>query len=125
VVTSLADDALGPFHLVLDAVGGPQLAHAVHRMAPGGKLALYGNVGGPAQLTLADFYSQARNAEVIGFISDTERDNFAEDLALLCGLIADGRLRPRIGLRLDWTRTPEALRALTDRKVRGKAVLTR
>jgi len=125
VVTSLDDDALGPFHLVLDGVRGPQLARAVRRMARGGKLARYGNVGGPAQLALADFYAQAWNGQIIGFISDTEPDSFAEDLSLLAGLIADGRLRPHIGLCLDWTETPEALQALADRKVRGKAVLTR
>lgn len=33
IVTTLDDPALGPFHLVLDGVGGPQLALAVHRMA--------------------------------------------------------------------------------------------
>ncbi|MGO4617187.1 zinc-binding dehydrogenase [Nocardia sp. 2YAB30] len=125
VVTSLDDDTLGPFHLVLDGVGGQLLAQAVRRMARGGKLALYGNVGGPAELRLADFYSQAWMGEIVGFISDAEPGTFAEDLALLAGLIADGRLHPRIGMRLDWTETPKALRALTDRQVRGKAVLTR
>jgi len=46
VVTSLDDDDLGPFHLVLDGIGGPLTAQAIRRMAPGGRLAWYGNIGG-------------------------------------------------------------------------------
>jgi NADPH:quinone reductase-like Zn-dependent oxidoreductase len=47
-----------------------------------------------------------------------------EDLAILAGLVADGRLRPRIGLELDWRKTAQAFAALTRREVRGKAVMT-
>ena len=69
VVTSLDDATLGPFHLVLEGVGG-------------------------------------------------------DVLAILARLVADGRLTPRIGLVLDWERTPEVFEQLAARAFRGKAVLT-
>jgi len=125
VVTTLDDPALGPFHLVLDGVGGPQLAHAVHRMAPGATLAMYGRVGnGTSEISISDFYRQAWNARIVGFISPVPEETKGEDLAILAGLVADGRLRPRIGLVLDWRKTAEAFAALTRREVRGKAVMT-
>lgn len=125
VVATLDDPALGPFHLVLDGVGGPQLAQAVHRMAPGGTLVAYGRVGNAgSEISISDFYRQAWNARIVGFISPVPEETKGEDLAILAALIADGRLRPRIGLVLSWERTAEAFAALASREVRGKAVLT-
>lgn len=125
VVTTLEDPGLGPFHLVLDGVGGPLLAQAVHRMAPGGTLAAYGRVGGAvSQISVSDFYRQAWNARIVGFISPVPEETKGEDLAILAGLVADGRLRPRIGLTLGWEKTAEAFAALGRREVRGKVVLT-
>ena len=126
-VTSLEDDELGPFHLVLDGIGGDLTAQAIRRMAPGGKLAWFGNIGGPARLELSDFFQHAHawNAQIVGFISPTSEETLGEDLAILADLVADGRLRPLVGLVLDWTKTPEAFEAMAQRTFRGKAVLTR
>lgn len=124
VVTTLDDPALGPFHLVLDGVGGSQLAQAVHRMAPGATLAAYGRVGdGTSEISISDFYRQAWNARIVGFVSPVPEETKGEDLAILAGLVADGRLRPRVGLVLGWEKTAEAFAALSRREVRGKAVL--
>jgi hypothetical protein len=43
----------------------------------------------------------------------------------MVALIAMGRLKPLIGLNLDWTQTRDVIAALASRSVRGKAVLTR
>lgn len=125
IITTLGDPALGPFHLVLDEVGGPELALALHRMAPGATLAMYGRVGDrTSEISISDFYRQAWNARIVGFISPVPEETKGEDLTILACLVADGRLRPRIGLVLDWGKTTEALAALSRREVRGKAVLT-
>ncbi|MEW9530939.1 zinc-binding dehydrogenase [Microbispora sp. NPDC049125] len=115
---------MAAFHLVLDGIGGPLTAQAVRRIAPGGHLAWYGNIGGSAELRLADFYAQGWNAHIVGFISPVPEETKGEDLAILAALVADGRLIPRIGLTLPWEKTPDALDALARREVRGKAVLT-
>ena len=125
VATTLADPDLGPFHLVLDGVGGPLLAQAVHHMAPGAVLAAYGRVGNAAsQISISDFYRQAWNARIVGFISPVPEETKGEDLTILARLVADGRLDPRIGLTLGWEKTAGAFAALSRREVRGKAVLT-
>jgi NADPH2:quinone reductase len=130
VVTSLDDSGLGPFQLVLDALGGPDLRRIAGLLAPEGTVALYGSKGGPSELTLGDFYrSGAYNAKVVAFISvadDAAPTSTAKgaDLAILAGLVADGRLRPRIDLSADWPRTVDAFTAPARREIRGKAVLT-
>lgn len=125
VITTLDDPALGPFHLVLDGIGGPLLAQAVHRMAPGATLATYGRADGrPAEISVSDFYRKAWNARIVGFISPVPEETKGEDLAILAALVADGRLTPRIGLVLGWEKTAAAFTALTGRNLRGKAVLT-
>jgi hypothetical protein len=85
----------------------------------------YGRVGdNTSEISISDFYRQAWNARIVGFISPVPEETKGEDLAILAGLVADGRLRPRIGLVLDWRKTAEAFAALTRREVRGKAVMT-
>jgi NADPH:quinone reductase-like Zn-dependent oxidoreductase len=126
VRSSLDGDVLGPFHLVLDAVGGPILAQAIRSLAPGAEVVLYGNrAGRAADFALRDFYlAGAYNARVTAFISTIPAETKGEDLAILAGLIADGRLVPRIGWTGDWTRTADAFAAMSRREFRGKAVLT-
>lgn len=125
VVSSLEDDALGPFHLVLDGVAGPLLTHAVRRLAPGATAVVYGGHNGPTELRLRDFASQGWNGRVQGFISEHPEETKGEDLAILAGLVAEGRLRPVIGRTADWTATPQVFEAWAARAFRGKAVLLR
>lgn len=123
VVTSL--DGAGPFHHVLDGVGGPLLRESVRALATGGAVVLYGASGGAVELGLMDFLASANEARVIGFTSGTPVETIGDDLAILAGLVADGRLDPHIGLRRDWTATQDAFEALAAREVRGKAILDR
>jgi NADPH:quinone reductase len=117
---------LGPFNLVLDAVGGDVLMQAVRLAAPAAEIVLYGNrAGKPAEFALRDFYQAgAFNARVTAFISTVPDQTKGEDLAILANLAGDGRLRSRIGWTADWTRTADAFAAMARREFRGKAVLT-
>ena len=125
VVTTLDDPSLGPFHLVLDGIGGPMLTGAIHRMAPEATAVVYGGSGGTTGLHLRDFSTQAWNGKVMGLISELPELTKGEDIALLARLVADGRLRPLIGWTRNWTQTPEAFEALARREIRGKAILLR
>jgi NADPH2:quinone reductase len=126
VTWSLDDAGLGPFHLVLDAMGGDVLMQAIRLAAPAAEIVLYGNrAGKPADFAFRDFYQAgAFNARVTAFLSIVPEETKGADLALLAGLVADGRLRPRIGWTADWTRTADAFAAMARREFRGKAVLT-
>lgn len=124
VVTSLEDESLGPFDLVLDGVGGSVLQSSVHRLAQGGTVATYGSLGGPAQLWMADFRS-APLGKVVGFFHAYPQEEKGADLAALVRFVASGRLDPLITLTRPWTQINEVLQAMRDGQVRGKAVLIR
>jgi NADPH:quinone reductase-like Zn-dependent oxidoreductase len=124
VVWSLDEESLGPFDIVLDALGGEALAAALLRMVPEGTAATYGVLLGPSELSLGSFRA-ARNGALIGVFHAHPPETRGEDLRTLVRLVAEERLRPHLGLVLDWQRTVDVLEALHARQVRGKAVLTR
>lgn len=121
VVWDLEDT--GPFHLVLDGVGGHVLRAAVEHLVGGGTAVTYGTMAGAAELGL-DAFRPAPMARVIGFFHYLPEETKGEDLAILARLVADGRLRPHIGVERDWGELREVLALLADKQVRGKAVLT-
>jgi NADPH:quinone reductase-like Zn-dependent oxidoreductase len=125
VTTSLEEDGVGPFHLVLSAVGGPLLKQALHTLVPQATAVVYGMLGGAAEIGLADFLAAAPTSRLVGLRHSLPPETKGEDIGILAALVADGRLVPRLGLVLDWEQTREALDALGNREVRGKAVLTR
>jgi NADPH:quinone reductase-like Zn-dependent oxidoreductase len=124
VTAGQLDDRTGPFDVAVDGVGGQVLVDVIHHAAPGGTVTAYGLASGePSTLTFADFV-QAPFARLIGFfIYRSGEETFGEDLGFLAGLVGDGRLRVETGVRWDWSRTVEAVDALRQRKVTGRAVL--
>ncbi len=124
VITSLDDAGLGPFHLVLDGIGGQVLTDSAHRLAPGGTAVTYGTLGGPAPLALMDF-PRGAPCQIVPLFHAYPLETRGSDLAVLVGLVADGRLRPLVGMVSDWAETREVLEALRERRIRGKAVLIR
>jgi NADPH:quinone reductase len=122
VVTSL-DDADGEFDLVLESVGGEVLLAALQRTAPRGHLVLLGTSSRePAPLMISSFRPHARQT-VHPFWVYGSGEPVGEDLAILARLTARGLLQPVIGWARPWARLDEALQALRDRRVPGKAVL--
>ena len=123
VALELDDD--GPaFDLVLDGVGGSVLVEALHHLAPRGTVALYGLASGePAPITLRDF-ARGQLGTIVGFVLYATGDAFADDLAFLAGLVADGQLHAEIGDPAAWDATPQAIEELRARRAVGKTVLT-
>ena len=81
-------------------------------------------VGRADDARFADFRG-APNSRVQSFsyfYSEAE-DRFAPDLALLVSLIADGSLKPQIGVERSWRDFAAVAEQLRDRRVAGKAVL--
>jgi NADPH:quinone reductase-like Zn-dependent oxidoreductase len=119
------DKAEGRFGLILEAAGGASLAQAIKLVEPKGVVVVYGNSSGePTTISFADFRG-APNSRVQGFsyfYSEAE-DRFAPDLALLVSLIADGSLKPQIGVERSWRDFAAVAEQLRDRRVGGKAVL--
>lgn len=114
--------ARGPFDVVLESTGGPDLPVALSKTRPGGTLVWFGQasrtpvtldffrlLGGPERVTIRHFHYAGAP--------------YGPDLAALVRLVEQGRLHPEIGLVADWADTADALVALRERRIRGKAVL--
>ncbi|WP_283136240.1 zinc-binding dehydrogenase [Rhizohabitans arisaemae] len=110
-----------PVDLVVDNVGGPQLAEAWGLLAPGGDVQGVGSASGePAVFAPNSLFSPGRTKTISSF---GDGAGFGSDLAVLLGFVAAGRLSPHVGWRGSWDRVAEAAQALLDRRIAGKAVL--
>ena len=122
-------DLDGPiYEAILDAVGGPVLGAALQRVAPGGTVVSFAStVTDLVSYPSREFFARAPRAQLYAFflfdIIDHTRSG-ATDLRRLADLVANKRLDPQIDLTLSWTDAGQAIEALLDRRVNGKAVLT-
>jgi NADPH:quinone reductase-like Zn-dependent oxidoreductase len=115
-------DADGPFDVVLESVGGPSLATALHKVAPGGLVLWFGQASRtPAQLDFFDYFDQT-GATLRHF--HYEDGPPARDLATLVRLVSRGALHPELGVVAGWERTAAVLADLRERRITGNAVLT-
>ncbi|MGA9858240.1 MAG: zinc-binding dehydrogenase [Solirubrobacteraceae bacterium] len=116
------------FDVVLDGIGGPVLGVALQRVAPRGIVVSYAStVPEPVSYPTRELFSRAPGARLYGLYIFAELDHTrsaAADLRRLAELVAAGSLDPQIDLTAPWAQAPEAIGALLDRRVAGKAVLT-
>jgi NADPH2:quinone reductase len=117
--------AFGPYHLILESVGGASLGTALTLLAPQGTCVLFGISAGVETTFHAGPFFRTGGASLYGFIifDEVKRQPAGQGLARLARLIADGRLHPRIEVEAPWTQIAEVARQLLDRRYPGKAVL--
>ncbi|WP_019606675.1 zinc-binding dehydrogenase [Nocardiopsis sp. CNS-639] len=110
---------------VVDCVGGPQLVTAFDRLNTGGTLVAVGHVTGrPEHFPLDAFLvDDGRHGRSITTFHLQNGVAPAGDLGWLAGRVASGDLDPGISWRGSWDRADEAVAALLERRLRGKAVL--
>jgi NADPH:quinone reductase len=119
------DGAQGRFALILESAGGASLAKAIQIIDAKGTVVVYGNSSGDTTtVSFADFRG-APNSRVQSFsyFTSEAEERFAPDLALLVSLIADGSLKPQIGVERSWRDIAQVAEELRERRVSGKAVL--
>jgi NADPH2:quinone reductase len=121
-------DAEGPtFDVILDAIGGPVLGAAIGRVAPRGTVVSFGStVTEPVTYPTRALFGRAPGAKVYGLYVFAELEHTRSgdtDLRRLADLVAEGRLDPQIALQASWREAGDAIEALLDRRVDGKAVL--
>ena len=119
-------DAIGPFDLVLESVGGTSLPSALVKTAPRGTLIWFGQASrAPAEISFFRFWDGPVSGSIRHFdYTDTDIADTA-DLATLVQMVESGRLHPELGLVADWSSTPDCVNTLRDRGVRGNVVLLR
>jgi NADPH:quinone reductase-like Zn-dependent oxidoreductase len=118
----------GPeFDVIVDAIGGPVLGAALQRVAPGGIVVNFAStIPEPVSYPARALFGRAPGARLYGLFVFAELEHTrtcSSDLRRLAELIAAGRLDPQIAMQEPWERAGEAVQALLDRKVNGKAVL--
>jgi NADPH:quinone reductase-like Zn-dependent oxidoreductase len=108
-----------PVDLVLDSVGGPQLVAAWNLLVPGGSVQCIGwSSGEPA--TFPPYSTVASGKSLASFVITPP---VGPDLTNLVRLVEEGSLRVAIGWRGPLARIDDAVQALRERRVGGKAVL--
>ena len=125
---TVGDPPGADFDVVLDAVGGELLGTALQRVAAGGTVVSFASTAAePVAFPARELFARAPGARLHGFylFADLAHSRSgATGLRRLAELIDAGRLDPQIDLVRPLARAGEAIAALLDRGVAGKAVLT-
>jgi NADPH:quinone reductase len=112
--------------IVYDPVNGPTFEESLRCLAWSGRILILGFLGGPPAMARTN-YLLIKGIEAIGVriggLNEAHPDVAAANVKTLIGLAAEGRLKPRIWRRYPLERAGEAIQALIDRSVIGKAVL--
>jgi NADPH2:quinone reductase len=127
LITELTPEGEPLYDVILESVGGEGLAAALQRIAPGGIVLAFGNSSGtPTTFDVTRFYNRATGATLYGFrVFDevAKHRSGASDLRFVAEEVAAGRLDPGVTAFGSWREPAEAVRALMERRVEGKAVL--
>ena len=113
------------FDLVVESLGGTALAAALGSLAKDGVCVSLGvSAADESTFDVRKFFTTGR-ATLYGFIlfDELQTEPAAVGLARLAGLIATGKLTPRISVEAPWTRIGDVAGQLLDRSFPGKAVL--
>ncbi len=117
--------AFGPYHLILESVGGASLATALTMLAPEGTCVSFGVSSGRETTFQPGPFFRTGGLNLYGFIlfHEVKHHPASDGLARLVRLIADGRLHARVEVEAPWTQIADVARQLMDRRFPGKAVL--
>lgn len=115
-----------PVDGVVDLVGGDQLVQAFERLTAGGTLVSVGHVAADQGENFpygafSGHDGRHDRSLVTFFLLDCP--DLGPDLGLLASKVAAGELDPQISWRGGWDKAPEAVGALLERRLHGKAVL--
>ncbi len=112
--------------IIYDPVNGPTFEELLRCLAWSGRILILGFLGGPPAAARTN-YLLIKGIEAIGVriggLNETHPEIAAANIKTLIGLAAEGKLKPRIWRRYRLEQAAEAVQALIDRAVIGKAVL--
>jgi NADPH2:quinone reductase len=116
----------GPYHLILDSIGGSALAAALTMLQPNGTCVHFGVSEAPKTTFESGAFFRQGGVKLYGLILFHELrrvEPAGAGLALLAREVARGRLRPHIEIEARWTAIAGIARRLLAREFVGKAVL--
>jgi NADPH2:quinone reductase len=118
----------GPYHLIVEQLGGQALAEAMTQLAPGGTCVSVGVATGTAGYQVPVDMARMRRApgarlHILNLYHELEREPASLGLRRLALLVGDGKLTPHLGAEADWREIGPVAQSLLDRRFAGKAVL--
>jgi NADPH:quinone reductase-like Zn-dependent oxidoreductase len=116
----------GPYHLILDSIGGSALAAALTMLQPNGTCVHFGVSQGPTTTLESGTFFRQGGVRLYGLILFHELrqvEPAGQGLAILAREVELGRLRPHISVEAPWTEIGGIARRLLTREFAGKAVL--
>jgi NADPH:quinone reductase len=118
----------GPkFDVIVEGVGGASLGAALQRIADDGTIVSFASSDPSAtEFPARAFFRGAPGARLYGLFVFHEKDKRGGAgplLQRLAALVAADQLDPQIDREVSWREAADAIRALTDRQIAGKAVL--
>ncbi|SDI41996.1 NADPH:quinone reductase [Sinosporangium album] len=124
-VVSHPRDASGHYDGVLDLVGGGQLVDAFDMLGEGGTLVAVGHAtrDGESFPDQALWGGPGRNDRSLATFHLMHFRGLGRDLTWLAGQVAQGTLDPQIFWRGPWEDVADAVSALLERRLHGKAVI--
>jgi NADPH2:quinone reductase len=112
--------------IIYDPVNGPTFEESLRCLTWSGRILILGFLGGAPALARTN-YLLIKGIEAIGVriggLSEAHPEIAAANIKTLVELAGQGKLKPRIWRRFPLEAAAEAMQALIDRKVIGKAVL--
>jgi NADPH:quinone reductase len=127
VIHELTPD--GPeFDVILEGVGGPSMGAAIQRVAADGTVISFASSDPSAHVEYPTraLFGRAPGARIYGLMVFPElakRRGATGMLNRLLALLAAGRLDPQIDSEASWRDAGDAIHALLERRIAGKAVL--
>ncbi|MDQ2715693.1 MAG: zinc-binding dehydrogenase, partial [Chloroflexota bacterium] len=117
--------AYGPYHLIIDSVGGKTLESALSLLAPGATCVMLGWSASPSVTMDVSKLIRTGGTTLYTLNVDTEFASHArsEDLARLAQMVARQQLRTPIEVETSWHDIGDVAQRLRQRQFTGKAVL--
>jgi NADPH:quinone reductase len=112
--------------IIYDPVNGPTFEESLRCLAWGGRILILGFLGGAPAVARSN-YLLIKGIEAIGVriggLNEAHPEIASANIKTLVELAGQGKLKPRIWRRFPLQAAADAVQALIDRKVIGKAVL--
>jgi NADPH:quinone reductase-like Zn-dependent oxidoreductase len=117
--------AYGPYHLIIESLGGKTLASALPLLAAGATCVTLGWSASPsATIDVSNFIvTGGTTLHGLNMYTESHRHAPSEDLAWLAQMVANQQLRTPIEVEASWHDIGEVAQRLLQRQFTGKAVL--
>jgi NADPH2:quinone reductase len=117
--------SFGPYHLIVESVGGAVLGNVMGMLTFGGMCVSMGaSESAEATFNVRTFFSTGGSLHGFYIFNEIRRQSAASGLSRLVDLVASGQLRPIIAIERPWSEIAQVTTQLVDRQFYGKAVLT-